>query len=75
MDVKTVRNIDLKFFFYNKVDVLRLKSECDLLRGEKRALKESVEQEIVKRICLEDKLQSALEKAGKLDRRSQQETI
>ena len=51
--------------FYNEVDVLRLKSECDLLRGEKRALEESVTQETVKRICLEDKLQSALEKAGK----------
>ena len=51
--------------FYNEVDVLQLKSECDQLRGEKRALEESVTKQTAKRICLEDKLQSTLEKAGK----------
>lgn len=43
----------------------QLKSECNRLRGEKRALEESVTQQTPKRIYLENKLQSALEKAGK----------
>ena len=51
--------------FYNEVDVIKLKSQCEALQGEKRELEDAVTEETVKRIRLEEKLQSALEKAGK----------
>ena len=51
--------------FYNEVDVIKLESQCEALQGEKRALEDAVTEETVKRICLKEKLQSALEKAGK----------
>ena len=55
-------NYKLKVF-YNEVDVLKLKSDCDRLRGEKRVLEECVTEQAAKRICLEEKLKTVLEKA------------
>ena len=51
--------------FYNEVDVIKLKSQYEALQGEKRELEDAVTEETVKRRRLEEKLQSALEKAGK----------
>ena len=59
-------NYKLKVF-YNEVEVLKLKSDCDRLRGEKRALEECVTEQAAKRICLEEKLKTVLEKAQKKD--------
>ena len=56
--------------FYNEVDVLKLKGDCDRLRGEKRALEECVTEQAAKRICLEEKLKTALEKSQKKDEES-----
>ena len=55
---------------YNEVDVLKLKGDCDRLRGEKRALEECVTEQAAKRICLEEKLKTALEKSQKKDEES-----
>ena len=62
-------NYKLKVF-YNEVDVLKLKGDCDRLRGEKRALEECVTEQAAKRICLEEKLKTALEKSQKKDEES-----
>ena len=59
-------NYKLKVF-YHEVDVLKLKSDCDRLRGEKRALEECVTEQAAKWICLEEKLKTVLEKAQKKD--------
>ena len=56
--------------FYNEVDVLKLKGDCDRLRSEKRALEECLTEQAAKRICLEEKLKTALEKSQKKDEES-----
>ena len=66
---KSGPNYKLKVF-YNEVDVLKLKGDCDRLRGEKRALEECVTEQAAKRICLEEKLKTALEKSQKKDEES-----
>ena len=66
---KSEPNYKLKVF-YNEVDVLKLKGDCDRLRGEKRALEECVTEQAAKRICLEEKLKTALEKSQKKDEES-----
>ena len=54
----------------HEVDVLKLKGDCDRLRGKKRALEECVTEQAAKRICLEEKLKTALEKSQKKDEES-----
>ena len=49
------------------MDILKLQNDFDQMRGEKRALEECVTQQVAKRICLEKKLKTALEKAQKRD--------
>lgn len=56
--------------FYNEVDVLKLKSDCDRLRGEERVLEECVTEQAAERICLEEKLKTALNKSQKKDEES-----
>lgn len=62
-------NYKLKVF-YNEVGVLKLKGDCDRLRGEKRVLEECVTEQAAKRICLEEKLKTALNKSQKKDEES-----
>ena len=51
--------------FYNEVDVRKVKTRCEILGGQKRALEESVTEEAGKRIYLEERLQSVLKTAEK----------
>ena len=44
-----------------------MKVQCEILRGQKRALKESVTEEAAKKIRLEERLQSVLKTAEKRD--------
>ena len=45
----------------------KVKTQCEILRGQKRALEESVTEEAAKRIRLEERLQSVLKTAEKRD--------
>ena len=53
--------------FYNEVEVQKVKTQCEILRGQKRTLEESVTEEAAKRIRLEERLQSVLKTAEKRD--------
>ena len=39
-------------FFYNEVDVRKVKTQCEILGGQKRALEESITEEAAKRISV-----------------------
>ena len=53
--------------YYNEVDVQKVKTQCEILRGQKRALEESVTEKAAKRIRLEERLQSVLKTAEERD--------
>ena len=53
--------------YYNEAEVEKVKVQCEILRGQKRALKESVTEEAAKMIRLEERLQSVLKTAEKRD--------
>ena len=53
--------------FYNEVEVQKVKTQCEILRGQKRTLEESVTEEAAKRIRLEERLQNVLKTAEKRD--------
>ena len=53
--------------YYNEVEVKKMKTQCEILRGQKRALEKSVTEEAAKRIRLEERLQNVLKTAEKRD--------